>query len=101
RGPEGVRGPGLHLAEDVDPPAPHDQVELALTAAPVAHHHQVSLTLVPGRDRVFAAPAQLLTGLRHAVPRPDPYSWARISSTLTSLKVTTRTEATNRAGPGR
>src|SRR5207248_314956 len=91
----------LHLAEDERGITADDHVELAVTAAPVAVEHLVRSGFVPPRNGVLARVSE-------STARVDPASRARAghgyrslpasSSTLTSLNVTTRTLATNRAG---
>src|SRR5882724_1722405 len=88
---EGVAPPRLHLAERDRSRSAHDKVELAFADAPVAVEHLVARGLVPRRGGVFSRPAYDATGVAQ-IQRSLPGS----SSTFTSLKVTTRTSATNR-----
>ncbi len=83
---------GLHLAEHHGPAARHHEVELAFATAPVAVEQRVARVRVPGRDRVLTGHPE-----RTAVVGHGQISLAS-SSMFTSLKVTTRTLATKRAG---
>src|SRR3954447_13394696 len=86
---EGVRGAGLDLAEHHDALALEHQIQLARARPPVAIEHRVAALDVPGAGQRLAVGAE-----RPALHSSLPAS----SSMLTSLNVTTRTLATNRAG---
>ncbi len=97
--PKARPGAGLDLAEDQRAPEGDDQIQLAVTAAPVAVQDPVTPILIPVRRPLLPERAEGATTLaRQPSPGSDYSSFSGSSSTLTSLKVTTRTEDTNRAG---
>ena len=89
---ERVTAAGLHLAERDRVGVSDDEIELALSNPPIAVEHRVTGGRVPLGNRVFAVLTHESSSVSHALQRSLPGS----SSTFTSLKVTTRTSATNR-----
>src|SRR5262249_40386188 len=116
RRPERLAASGLDLAHDHERTAADHEIELTVTAAPVAGHHLEALTFVPARRQglpvraagavgvhLWASVSDVVTG--PGAPGNAPrrltgagaYSSTRgSSSTFTSLKVRTRTLGTNR-----
>src|SRR5262249_37616267 len=91
-------GSGLDLAEHDRPPEAENKIQLAVPTAPVAVEHLVAVSEVPVRGAVLPRDAEGAPALRPHRPGNGYSSFSGSSSTLTSLKVTTRTDDTKRAG---